>query len=50
MTQAVAGERRYVLDARFGGLAAAAIAIRLRAPILLTIVLAAAVAALLRAV
>lgn len=48
VTQAVAGERRYVFDARLGGLAAAAFAIRLRAPILLTIVLAAAVTALLR--
>jgi branched-subunit amino acid transport protein len=50
VTQAIAGDRRYVFDARLLGLAAAAIAIRLRAPLLVTIVVAAVVAAAARAV
>jgi hypothetical protein len=50
VTQAIAGDRRYVFDARLLGLAAAAVAIRLRAPLLVTIVLAALVTAVARAV
>ena len=50
VTQAVAGDRRYVFDARLVGLAAAAVAIRLRAPLLATLVVAAATTALVRAV
>jgi len=50
VTQAVAGSRRYVFDARLVGLAAAVVAIRLRAPLLLTIVVAALAAAVARAV
>jgi branched-subunit amino acid transport protein len=50
VTQAVAGDRRYVFDARLVGLAAAAVAIRLRAPRLGTLVVAAATTALVRAV
>ena len=49
VTQAVGGDRELVLDERLAGLAVAAAAIRLRAPILLVVVLAAAVTALLRA-
>jgi hypothetical protein len=50
VTEAVAGDRRYVFDARLVGLAAAVVAIRLRAPLLLTIVVAALAAAVARAV
>ena len=50
VTQAVAGDRRYVFDARLVGLAAAAVSIRLRAPLLVTLVVAAATTALVRAV
>ena len=50
VTQAVAGDRRLVFDARLLGLAAAALAIRLRAPLLLVVVVAAAVTAVARAV
>jgi hypothetical protein len=50
VTQAVAGHRQLVFDARLAGLAAAAVAIRLRAPLLLVVVLAAAVTAAIRAV
>ena len=50
VTQAVAGDRRYVFDARLVGLAAAAVASRLRAPLLVTLVVAAAATALVRAV
>jgi len=50
VTEAVAGNRRYVFDARLVGLAAAVVAIRLRAPLLLTIVVAALAAAVARAV
>ena len=49
LTQAVAGDRRYVFDARLAGLAAAAIAVRFRAPLLLVVVAAAAVTAGVRA-
>ena len=50
VTQAVAGDRRYVFDARLVGLAAAAVSIRLRAPLLVTLVVATAATALVRAV
>jgi branched-subunit amino acid transport protein len=50
VTQAVAGDRRYVFDARLVGLAAAAVAIRLRAPLLVTLIVAAATTAFVRAV
>ena len=43
------GERRLVLDARLAGILAAAIALRLRAPVLAVIALAAATTALTRA-
>jgi branched-subunit amino acid transport protein len=49
VTQAVGGNRRLVFDARLLGLTGAAIAIRLRAPVLLVVVLAAALAAGARA-
>ena len=49
VTQAVGGDRRLVFDARLLGLAGAAAAIRLRAPILLVVVLAAALTAAARA-
>ncbi len=49
VTQAVGGDRAIVLDERLAGLGAAAVALRLRAPILAVVVLAAAVTALLRA-
>ena len=49
VTQAVGGDRELVFDARLRGLAAAAVAIRLRAPFLVVVVLAAAVAAASRA-
>jgi branched-subunit amino acid transport protein len=49
VTQAFAGHRALVLDARAAGLVAAAIALALRAPLLVVIVVAAAVAAGARA-
>jgi branched-subunit amino acid transport protein len=49
VTQAIGGDRRYVFDARLLGLGAAAVAIRLRAPLLAVVVVAAAVTALTRA-
>ena len=49
LTQAVGGDRQLVFDARLLGLGAAAIAVKLRAPLLLVVVLAAGVAALARA-
>jgi branched-subunit amino acid transport protein len=49
VTQAVGGDRRLVLDERLLGLAAAALAVRLRAPILAVVVVAAGVTALARA-
>ena len=48
LTQAVGGNRELVFDARLLGLGAAAIALRLRAPLLLVVVVAAALAALAR--
>ncbi len=48
VTEAVGGDRRIVLDPRLAGVAAAVVAIALRAPILLMLVLAAATTALTR--
>jgi branched chain amino acid efflux pump len=50
VTNTVGGDHRYVLDARLGGVAAAAIALRFRAPLLLVVILAAVVTAAIRAV
>jgi branched-subunit amino acid transport protein len=50
LTQAVGGDRKLVFDARLAGLAAAALAIRLRAPLLVVVVVAAGVAAGVRVV
>ena len=50
VTQAVGGERGLVVDERLVGLAAAAVALRLRAPLLAVVALAAVVTALARAV
>jgi branched-subunit amino acid transport protein len=50
VTQAVGGDRELVLDARVAGLAAGAIAVALRAPLLVVVVVAAATAALIRLV
>ena len=50
VTQLVAGDRALVLDESLGGIAAAGVAIALRAPILVTVVVAAVVTALLRLV
>lgn len=47
--QVFATEQELVLDARFAGLAAGAIAYKLRAPFIVIVITAAAVAALLRA-
>jgi uncharacterized membrane protein len=49
VTQAVGAERTIVLDERLAGVAAAAVALRLRAPVLLAVAVAAAVTAALRA-
>jgi uncharacterized membrane protein len=50
LTQTIAGDRRYVFDARLVGLAGAAVAIRLRAPLLAVVVVAAVATAVARAV
>jgi branched-subunit amino acid transport protein len=50
VTQAVGGDREIVLDARLAGLGAGIVALALRAPLIAVIVVAAAVAALVRAV
>jgi branched-subunit amino acid transport protein len=50
VTQAVAGDRELVFDERLLGLGAAGVAIKLRAPILAVIVVAAVVTAVARAV
>ncbi|WP_153397717.1 AzlD domain-containing protein [Ornithinicoccus halotolerans] len=50
VTQAFVGDRTLVLDARAAGVAVAVVALLLRAPFLVVIALAAATAALLRAV
>ncbi len=49
VTNAFGGDHRLVLDPRAAGLAAATLPIALRAPILVTVVVAAAAAALVRA-
>jgi branched-subunit amino acid transport protein len=49
VTQAVGGERRIELDERLVGLAAAALAVALRAPLIVVVVVAAAGTALVRA-
>ncbi len=49
VTQVVGGDHRWAFDARLAGLAAAAVAIWLRAPLLVTVVAAAATTALWRA-
>jgi hypothetical protein len=49
-TQTFGKDHSLVIDARAAGLAAAAIALALRAPVLLVVVIAAAVTALLRAI
>jgi uncharacterized membrane protein len=48
VTQAVGGDRQLVFDARLFGLGAAALALRLRAPLLVVVLVAAAVAAVAR--
>jgi uncharacterized membrane protein len=49
VTNTVASGRHVVVDARLAGVAAAAVSLRLRAPILLAVALAAAVTAAIRA-
>jgi len=48
VTQAVGGDRQLVFDERLLGLAAAVIALRLRAPLIAVMVAAAATAAVVR--
>jgi branched-subunit amino acid transport protein len=48
VTQTVGGDRELVFDERLAGIAAGAVAIRLRAPLLLVMTVAAATAALIR--
>ena len=48
VTQTVGGDGELVLDERLAGVAAGAVAIRLRAPLLVVMLVAAATAALLR--
>ncbi len=50
VTQAVGGDRALVLDERLAGLAAAGVALRLRAPVLVVVATAALVATLARAI
>lgn len=50
VTNTVGGDHRYVLDARLAGVAAAAIALRFHAPLLVVVILAAAVTAAIRAI
>jgi branched-subunit amino acid transport protein len=50
VTQTVGGDGELVLDERLAGVAAGAVAIRLRAPLLVVMLVAAATAALLRLV
>ena len=50
VTQTVGGDRELVFDERLAGVAAGALAIRLRAPLIVVMVVAAAVAALIRLV
>jgi branched-subunit amino acid transport protein len=48
VTQAIGGDREIVLDARLAGLGGGGLAIALRAPLLVVLVVAAATAALIR--
>ena len=48
VTQTIGGDREIVFDERLVGVAAGAVAIRLRAPLIVVMVVAAAVAALIR--
>ena len=48
VTQTVGGDRELVVDERLAGVAAGAIAIRLRAPLIAVMAVAAAIAALIR--
>ena len=48
VTQTVGGDRAIVLDARLGGVATAAVALRLRAPLVVAMAIAAAVTVALR--
>jgi branched-subunit amino acid transport protein len=48
VTQTVGGDRELVFDERLAGVAAGAIAVRLRAPLIVVMVVAATVAALIR--
>ena len=48
VTQTVGGDRELVLDERLAGVAAGAVAVWLRAPLIVVMVVAAAVAALIR--
>jgi branched chain amino acid efflux pump len=48
VTQTVGGDREIVIDERLLGVAAGAVAVRLRAPLIVVMVVAAAVAALIR--
>jgi hypothetical protein len=50
VTQTVGGSRAVVLDARLGGVAVAAVALRFRAPLIVAMALAAATTVLLRRV
>ena len=48
VTQTVGGDRALVFDARLGGVAAAAVALRLRAPLVIAMAVAAGITVLLR--
>jgi uncharacterized membrane protein len=48
VTQTVGGDRSLTFDARLGGVAAAAVALRLRVPLIVAMAVAAVVTALLR--
>ena len=50
VTQAVGGDRELVFDVRLAGVAAGAVAVALRAPLVVVMAVAAAVAALIRLV
>lgn len=50
VTNTLGGDHKLVLDPRAAGLAAAAVSVVLRAPLLLTVIVAAATAALVRAI
>lgn len=50
LTDTVTTGRHLVIDSRLGGLAAAAVALRLRAPMIVVVIVAAAVTAAIRAI